>query len=107
MQPNLNHLDMLIRHIVEVADPLRIILFGSAARGEMRVDSDFDVLVIMPDGTHRLNTALDLYRKTASLGFPADIVVTTPAVLERRKNSTGYIYKAALAEGRDVYVRAA
>ena len=106
MQPDQKILDTLIHQIVEIADPLRIVLFGSAVRGDMRADSDLDVLVIMPDGTHRLNTALELYRKTSTLGFPADIVVTTPAILERRKNSTGFIYRAALAEGRDVYVRA-
>ena len=35
---------------MEAVHPLRIILFGSAARGEMGADSDLDVLVVMPDG---------------------------------------------------------
>jgi predicted nucleotidyltransferase len=43
----------MVRRIVETAHPLRIILFGSAARGEMDENSDLDVLVIMPDGVHR------------------------------------------------------
>ena len=50
--------------------------------------------------------ALTSMAQTATLGFLTDIVVTTPAVLEKRKNSTGFIYRAALAEGKDVYVRA-
>jgi predicted nucleotidyltransferase len=39
-------LDEIIRRIVEVAAPERIILFGSAARGEMGPNSDLDLLVI-------------------------------------------------------------
>ena len=34
----------LVRRIVEVVHPQRIILFGSAVRGDMRPDSDIDVL---------------------------------------------------------------
>jgi predicted nucleotidyltransferase len=39
-------LNEIIRRIVDVAKPEKIILFGSAARGEMRPDSDIDLLVI-------------------------------------------------------------
>ena len=38
-------LDDIIWRIVEVAQPEKIILFGSAARGEMGSDSDVDLLV--------------------------------------------------------------
>ena len=43
-------LDELIRRILQVVQPKRLILFGSAARGEMNPESDIDVLVVMPDG---------------------------------------------------------
>lgn len=62
MQPNPQLIEELVRRIVEFVHPLRIILFGSAARGEMGPDSDFDVLVVMPDGTHRRRTAQEIYR---------------------------------------------
>ena len=39
-------LEDIIRRIVEVADPEKIILFGSAARGEMGRNSDVDLLII-------------------------------------------------------------
>ena len=45
-------LDEIIRRIVEVARPEKIVLFGSAATGRMGPDSDLDLLVIMPDGIH-------------------------------------------------------
>ncbi len=46
-------LDLIIRRIVEVAKPERIILFGSAARGAMGPNSDVDLLVIKA-GANRL-----------------------------------------------------
>ena len=53
-------LDDIIRRIVEVAHPEKIILFGSAARGEMGPNSDVDLLVIK-SGAHRLDLAGQIY----------------------------------------------
>ena len=78
MQPDPRVLDRLIQSVVTSVRPLRIILFGSAARGELGPDSDLDVLVVMPQGTHRRKTAQQLYRQIAGLGMPFDIVVATP-----------------------------
>lgn len=52
--------------IVEAVRPVRIILFGSAARGEMRAKSDLDVLVIVPDGRNRRRVAGTIYRARRS-----------------------------------------
>ncbi len=43
-------IEVLVRHIVEAVRPRRIVLFGSAARGQMGPESDLDLLVVMPDG---------------------------------------------------------
>ena len=95
--------DHLVRQIVEAVHPLRVVLFGSAARGEMRPDSDLDFLVVMPDGTHRRRTAQYLYRHVAGRGQPFDVIVATPADLERHKDTVGLIYRDILREGREVY----
>jgi predicted nucleotidyltransferase len=93
----------LINRIVGAVHPLRIILFGSAARGDMGPDSDIDVMVVMPDGTHRLNTMRYLYKRMFGLGFPVDVVVTTPGILEQHKDNVGLIYRTVLAEGKEIY----
>ena len=49
---NQDTLDEIIRRIVAVAEPEKIILFGSAARGEMDRHSDVDLLIVK-DGVHR------------------------------------------------------
>ena len=103
MQSDPEVIEQLVRRIIELVQPLRIILFGSAARGEMGPNSDIDVLVVMPEGVHRRRTAQLLYRQIRGLGVPFDILVTTPDDLERHKDNIGLIYQSILREGREVY----
>lgn len=103
MQPNAQMLDELSQRIVETVHPLRIILFGSAARGEMGFDSDLDVLVVMPDGIHRRKTAQKIYRHLWGLGFAKDIVVVTETDVREHGANPYMVIKAALEEGREIY----
>ena len=104
MQPDPKKIDELVRRIVEVAHPLRIILFGSAARGAMGPHSDLDVLVVMPDGIHRRKTAQEIYRRLWGFGFAKDIVVVTESDLRKYGDNFSLIYYPALREGREIYV---
>lgn len=103
MQPDPQVLDRLVQTIVTSVRPLRIILFGSAVRGEMGPDSDLDVLVVMPQGTHRRKTAQRLYRQMGGLGVPFDIVVATSEDLDLYRSNPGLIYGTILREGTEVY----
>jgi len=103
MHPDPALVDHLVRQIVATVLPLRILLFGSAARGEMGPESDLDLLVVMPDGTHRRKTAQQLYRTLDGQGHPFDVIVATPSDLERHKDTVGLIYREILHEGREVY----
>jgi hypothetical protein len=106
-QPSTELLDELVRQIVEAVRPLRIVLFGSAARGAMGPDSDLDVLVVMPEGIHSRRIAQFLHQSLRNIGRPVDVVVATPALLERHKVNIGLIYKTILEEGKVIYARAA
>ena len=97
-------IDELVSQIIRLAHPLKVILFGSAARGNMNPDSDIDVLVIVSDGTHRRRTAQRLYREIHNIGIPFDVVVANPADIERHKDNVGLIYRSILREGKEVYV---
>ena len=103
MESNPDILDELVRRIREVVEPLRIILFGSAARGEMRPDSDLDLLVVMPDGTACRATAMRLYRDIHGIRMPFDLIVATPAMLVKHARTPGLVYRHALDEGRELY----
>jgi predicted nucleotidyltransferase len=93
-----------VSRIVEAVHPLRVILFGSAARGEMTADSDVDFLVVMPDGTHRLKTSQKLHLKMFGIPLAVDFIVATASDIEKHKDNIGLIYRVALREGRELYV---
>ncbi len=103
MQPDQAKLDELVQRIVDAVHPLRIILFGSAARGDARPGSDLDVLVVMPEGIDRLKTAMYLHRHMIGMGVGVDFVVATPSILARHKDTLGLIYRTVLREGKDLY----
>lgn len=96
-------LENLIQRVVETAHPLRILLFGSAARGDMGPDSDLDVLVVVPDGVHRRRTAQAIYRNLSGLGIAKDIVVVTETDVHEHGGNPSLVLYPALHEGREVY----
>ena len=103
MLPDSRVIESLVQSIVEAVHPLKIILFGSYARGKTSPDSDIDVLVVMPNGVHCRHTAQQLYRQIKGLGVPFDILVVTPRNLEKHKDNIGLIYQAILKEGKEIY----
>jgi predicted nucleotidyltransferase len=92
----------ILRRVLSVTRPQKIILFGSAARGDAGPDSDIDLLVI-GNVAHRGRTAQRIYRRLIGVGAPVDIVVATPGDIERYKDSAGTIFRKALREGKVVY----
>ena len=105
MEVDFSWVKQLTENIIQLVHPLRIILFGSVVRGESSENSDIDLLVVMPEGTHRRHTAQFLYRKIKGIGIPFDLIVTTPSDLEKYKNNPGLIYKTILEEGKEIYAK--
>jgi predicted nucleotidyltransferase len=103
MHPDPQAVDELVRRIVDAVHPQRIVLFGSAARGEMGPNSDLDVLVIMLDGIHRRRTAQEIYRHMWGFGVAKDIVVVTESDVREYGMNPYMIIKSALEEGRELY----
>ena len=92
----------IVRRIVEKAHPERIILFGSAARGEGGPESDIDLLIIKSN-VHRRRLAMDVYEALADIGQPVDLIVATPEDIERYGQSPALILEPALREGKVLY----
>jgi len=92
----------LIRRIVEVADPEKIILFGSAARGDMTGHSDLDLLIIK-DGGDALDLMGRICVRLHGVGTAVDALVVAPEDVERYKNSHALVFRPALQEGRVIY----
>jgi predicted nucleotidyltransferase len=100
-------LEEAVRRVVTVADPERIVLFGSAARGDMRVSSDLDLLVVKDGDYHQRRLTARLYRVLADLDRDTDIVMVRSAQLERYKDSFCLVFYAASREGKVIYDKAA
>ena len=93
----------IIRRIVRVAAPERIVLFGSAARGEAGPASDLDLLVIKSGQYHRGQLTDAIYRSLIGVDRAVDVVVVTPEDVERYRDAPGLVIAPALREGRVVY----
>lgn len=100
--PSETILQEIVHRVVEVANPEKIILFGSAARGEMGPDSDVDLLVIKST-PYRRKLAQMIYKNLLGLTQPVDVVVVTLADLERYASSPALVFESALREGRIIY----
>jgi uncharacterized protein len=97
----------IVRRIVAVADPDRIIVFGSRARGDHRPDSDLDILVIKESAEPRYKRARGLYGALASLPLEVDILVYTLQEVREWSEVSQALVTTAAREGLVVYERAA
>ena len=93
----------IINRIVEVAHPEKIILFGSAARGEFGPDSDMDLLIIKSGDYDQSRLVGDIYVNLHGVGHAVDVIVITPEQAERYRNSHCLVIAPALREGREIY----
>jgi predicted nucleotidyltransferase len=97
-------LDTIIERIVEVADPERIILFGSAAHGEMGPHSDLDLLVVKETGERsRGHLVEEIYMNLIGVGQAVDAIVVSPEEIEEYRDSHSLVISPALDEGQEVY----
>ena len=96
----------VVERIVERFDPLRVILFGSLARGGAGRNSDVDLLVVMSDGIEdERRVTVEILSALKDLPISKDIVVTTPEEIERRGDLVGTVLRPALREGKVLYER--
>ncbi len=95
--------------IVEVADPERVILFGSRARGDADADSDIDLVVLKAEpfepGRDRGAEETRLWRALAKFHVPKDILVYSLDEAEHWRGSLNHVLARALREGRVLYER--
>ena len=97
-------LQQAVRRIVAVAQPNRVILFGSYGRGDADAGSDLDLMVIEPKVPDRYAEMIRLHEAVGSINVGVDVLVYSEAEIEERRDwCTSPIYWA-LREGRSLYV---
>ncbi len=100
-------LPSVVERVVERFDPLKVILFGSLARGEANYDSDIDLLVVFEhvEWEDKRELAVDIRRALAGIPVPLDIIVTDVDEIDRQGHIVGTVLRPALREGRVAYER--
>ncbi len=95
----------IVARIVRAADPEKIVLFGSRARGDFRPQSDIDILVVQRSDLARHARAMPIYAALAGVASPVDIelVVYTPIEVEEWASADAAFVTTALREGRVLY----
>lgn len=87
--------------------PEKIILFGSAARGDADPLSDLDVVIIKKTSQRFVQRGAEAVGYLRTELFPVDLLVYTPAEFERMKENENPFLERILAEGKVLYEKAA
>jgi predicted nucleotidyltransferase len=91
----------VIHRLAEAYEPERIYLFGSRARGDSGPDSDYDLLVVVPDDAPpRRRRSKLAYEALRGTGTAADVLVCTHSYFESRRSLKASLPGTVLREGR-------
>jgi predicted nucleotidyltransferase len=96
-------LNEIVRRVLSAVQPDRIILFGSAATGEMTKDSDIDLLIVDPAPHNTRHESVKIRRVLGDVGYLVDVIVIATERFEATKDIIGGIAYPAHKHGRTLY----
>jgi predicted nucleotidyltransferase len=96
-------LQKIVGRILTATRPDKIILFGSAASGEMAEGSDIDLLVVEASAGDQRNKSIRIREKLRGLGYAFDVIVISTEWFEESKGVIGGIAYPANKYGRVIY----
>jgi predicted nucleotidyltransferase len=98
---DINQLEQRIISIFTPFAPLRIILFGSFARGIADEESDLDVIVVYRTEKRFLDRLKELYMSW-DIPRAVDILAYTPEEFDQMMEENGFLW-GAVSEGRKIF----
>jgi len=97
-------LSEIVTRLAPVYHPERIYLFGSMARGDAGPDSDYDILLVMPDNAPpELLTAASAYEALWGLGTSVEVHIWSHGRFESRSRLRASLASAVTREGKLLY----
>ena len=97
-------LQEILTRLVKAFEPERVYFFGSKARGDAGRDSDYDLLIVVPDDAQPERRRSRLaYQALRGTGLAADIVVWTRSAFEERLHLRASLPSTVIAEGKLLY----
>lgn len=99
----------ITRKIVDAVHPVKIILFGSYARGDYGAHSDIDLIVVEDEpfgqGRSRRAVSSKIWQALRRVQFPVDILVFSRKEIEEWSTTINHIIARATREGKVIYER--
>jgi predicted nucleotidyltransferase len=99
-------IDEIVRRILTVVEPDRVVLFGSAASGEMNADSDIDLLVLEKSPNDPRRESVTVRSALRGLGMAFDVIVMRTERFEESKDIIGGLAYPAHRQGKVIYAAA-
>jgi predicted nucleotidyltransferase len=87
-------------------EPVKIVLFGSRARGDADPDSDYDFLVVEREVLDKQAEIVRLRRALRPLGVPCDVMVVSERYADEWAEALNSMVYSALKEGRVLHAAA-
>jgi predicted nucleotidyltransferase len=105
MDEKIPFLDQIVNTIIATAEPDKIILFGSYARGDYGKNSDIDILILKKGLKNERDITNSLYMDffNKKIPIPVDIIAVDYDRYGKLNNDIGYIYKTIEQEGKILY----
>jgi predicted nucleotidyltransferase len=98
-----NEIESITAQLIEKYKPEKIILFGSAARGDATPDSDLDFLIIKNDTPYKGRDRMIEVSRLIDRNLPADFLVYRPEEFEKRLAMGDPFLELVVAEGKVLY----
>ena len=95
--------DEIINRILNVTQPRRVILFGSAVGKNFSADSDIDLLIVRDNIENSRELTTRLRNALRGLNSPFDILLISTKRFEETKNILGGIAYPAEKYGETIY----
>jgi predicted nucleotidyltransferase len=96
-------IESITAQIIENYKPDKIILFGSASRGEITADSDADFLIIKKETPHYGADRIRELSRLINRDIAVDFLVYRPDEFEKRLAMGDPFLKSIIKEGKVLY----
>ncbi len=96
-------LEQTVQHIVDAAQPSRVILFGSYGRDEADENSDLDLMIIQPHVENQIEQMVYLRQVLGAMGIGIDLLIYSEDEYKRRSRVPGTVHYWARREGKILY----
>jgi predicted nucleotidyltransferase len=96
-------LKKIVNYAIYVAEPEKIILFGSVAHGRNDIHSDIDLLIITRQSYRRKELELQISSLAKEYALTADVLIHTPRDIEKDALNAHPFLNLVIKDGKILY----